>query len=109
MSPTMRSDTLVEACACTYRQIDYWVRAGYLHPTRGGTGSGHWRRWPESEARVAIVMSRLIRCGFAVPDAARIARAFIEQGTRRFDLVEGVQLQLSPAVSGYRTRLGVVS
>jgi len=95
----MRSELLVEACGCSYRQIDYWVRTGYLRPERGRSGSGHWRRWPESEARIAIVMSRLIRCGFAVPDAARIARAFIEQRTRSVRLTDGAMLMLSDAIA----------
>jgi Fe2+ or Zn2+ uptake regulation protein len=32
----------------TYRRLDWWVRAGYLHPHQQG-GTGNTRTWPPSQ------------------------------------------------------------
>jgi DNA-binding transcriptional MerR regulator len=68
------SAEVCEETGITYRRLDFWVRQGYLRPA-GQTGTGHRRKWPESEVRVARHMSRLIDAGWTVAAAARIARA----------------------------------
>lgn len=97
----MSSDALAHAAGCTFRQIDCWARAGYLNPHPRAASSGVPRRWSAPESLIAVVMARLVRSGVAVPDAARIARTFIEHGTRSFDLVEGVHLSLTDAVARF--------
>lgn len=64
--------------APTYRQLDHWVRRGYLHPTRlaplSDGGRARWR-WPESERWVAVGIARLVRAGMTPEGAEPIARA----------------------------------
>lgn len=57
----------------TYRQLDYWVRKGWVHPDpRPHAASGVTRTWPADEVRVARVMGRLVAAGLS-PDAAHTA------------------------------------
>lgn len=58
----------------TYRQLDTWVRQGYLHPHNNGQGTGNHRYWPPAERRVADLMARLKNAGLDVPTAHRVAR-----------------------------------
>lgn len=43
MSRMLRSKEVCARAGCTYRQLDYWIRAGYLEPWmvigEGGSGS----------------------------------------------------------------------
>lgn len=57
----------------TYRQLDHWVRLGYLHPL-GGRGSGSVRAWPPGELAVADCMARLVAAGLRPEAAHRVAR-----------------------------------
>jgi hypothetical protein len=65
-----------EIRGATYRQVDYWARAGYLRlgRERDGTGSGYWRIWPDEEVRVARLMARLTGAGFSPAVAHKVAR-----------------------------------
>jgi hypothetical protein len=81
---------LAEALAvsgATYRQLDYWVRCGYLHegvryaqhtdrplPEGAIAGSGSTRDWPAAEVEVARRMVRYTRAGLIVGVAAVAAR-----------------------------------
>lgn len=47
----------------TYRQADYWCRLGWLHADNPEPGSGHTRRHPWSEARVAHALGQLMGAG----------------------------------------------
>jgi hypothetical protein len=58
----------------TYRQLDYWARAGYLRPVNERSGSGVHRDWPDLEVAITVLMSRLIEAGMTVPAASVIAR-----------------------------------
>lgn len=56
----------------TYRQLDHWIRAGYV---RGGTpGQGRLRSLPQAEAEVARRIALLRRLGFELDRAAEYAR-----------------------------------
>lgn len=79
----------------TYRQLDYWTRKGFLRSSNGEVGVGHRREWPASEARVGRLMVRLVRAGFKVPDAERIARV-IYAGTDVHRLAPGVTITIGP-------------
>lgn len=59
---------------CTYRQLDYWVRKGYLRVPNATPGSGSWRTWPRREVVVAEKMARLVAAGIPPAVACRVAR-----------------------------------
>lgn len=69
----VREDWLVDGVS--YRQLDYWVRSGWLHPYEPHPGSGHEREWPVRELRIAAEMGGLVRLGLIPAAAARVARA----------------------------------
>ena len=58
----------------TYRQLDHYVRQGYLKPAHEG-GSGRQREWTRAELDVARVMGRLTAVGLRLETAHRIARS----------------------------------
>ena len=85
----LRTADVVGMSGGTYRQIDYWVRRGLLHPDdmpvdSGGNerperdakvpGSGMTRRWSTDEAAVCERMVRLVHGGLTITAAERIAR-----------------------------------
>jgi hypothetical protein len=78
----------------TYRQIDYAATKGWLRSLDDGNpGSGHARRFPWSEIRVAKVMVQLTDLGVGAAKAAELARAGAVGAAelrRLADLVEGV-------------------
>ncbi|MCC5574537.1 MerR family transcriptional regulator [Microtetraspora sp. AC03309] len=63
----------------TKRQLDFWVRQGYLKPVARG-GSGHPREWPRTEKQVAHLMGRLVAAGFTAAAAADVARVAVTVG-----------------------------
>lgn len=72
----------------TYRQLDYWTREGYLKVVDPDPGSGRRRYWSAEEARVAVMMGRLVAAGLTVSAAHRAAR---NEGR----LAEGVRVVVS--------------
>lgn len=65
----------------TYRQLDYWTRVGLLRPAGGAApGTGHSRRYSESEVDVARTGKRLLDAGFTVDAALKLARQLVESG-----------------------------
>lgn len=56
---------LAHACGLSYRQVDYWTRAGVLVPVfeNPGSGGGNRRPFSEDELRVARVLARLRSVG----------------------------------------------
>jgi hypothetical protein len=72
----------------SYRQLDHWVRQGYLRVQQHGPGSGHARQWPDEEVRVAAVMARLTAAGLPPALAERVARGDYEIGPGVFVLVD---------------------
>jgi hypothetical protein len=82
---------LVDGGLVSYRQIDYWVRRGWLRPDDPRPGSGYGRDWSDDEVRVAERMARLVRAGLAPDVAARLAREDRWPAT----LASGVTLTLS--------------
>jgi len=65
---------LLARTGASYRALDYWTRAGYLHPENDGLGSGKPRTWPDEEIRVARVMAELVAAGVSVQSAHHAAR-----------------------------------
>jgi len=65
---------LAEHAGITYRQADYWSRAGWLRPLNPGCGNGHQRDYSPTEAVVAARMGRLVRAGLEPAVAAAVVR-----------------------------------
>jgi MerR-like DNA binding protein len=74
----------------SYRQLDYWVRRGYLRPGNVGAGSGSTRVWSKDELRVASLMARLVQAGLPPATASMVARS---RGAR-FELAPGVVVRV---------------
>ena len=75
----------------SYRQLDYWVRRGYLKPEYLAPGSGAKRRWTAEERRVAQTMARLVAAGFTPEAAHPIAR----NGPGQLYLGHGVSVEVA--------------
>lgn len=82
---------LVDELGISYRQLDYWIRQGWLTPHNAHSGSGSQRDFRGSELTVAKRMGRLVAIGFHPALAARIARSSLERG-RYFELLNDVAL-----------------
>jgi hypothetical protein len=87
----LRAPDVLERSGATYRQVDYWARAGYVSPVgrrapsttpravadrarRRRTGSGYDRFWHPDEVEVIRRMVTLVRAGLSVEVAATAAR-----------------------------------
>lgn len=75
----------------SYRQLDFWVRRGYLKPHNATPGSGYSREWTTDEAAVATTMGRLVIAGFTPELAHRVARA----RQARLELAPGVFVEVA--------------
>jgi DNA-binding transcriptional MerR regulator len=89
------SPDAVHLAGITYRQLDYWSRAGYLKPGRQWAGnrygSGSPRSWPEAELAVAKLMGRLTAAGLPLKTAHRIARS----GQSRAEIAPGIVIEVT--------------
>lgn len=71
-----RTFSAVETCrlaGCTYRQLDYWTRVGYVEPTIGAHGSGSRRRFTGRDVAVVRAVARLREMGVGGSTLARAA------------------------------------
>ena len=88
------ADIMYEA-DITFRQLDFWCRAGYLQPDRlwrgKRLGSGSVRSWPKTELEVARKMGRLTRAGILPSLAASVARS----GEARTEIAPGVWIEVA--------------
>lgn len=73
MIPQRRVPPRVTVVGVTYRQLNHWVKAGWLRPDGPG-GSGHWRAWPVAELEIARTMGALTRAGLPLAMAHDLAR-----------------------------------
>lgn len=80
----------------SYRQLDYWVRRGYLRPGNADAGSGSTRQWPAEELRVAALMARLVDAGLQPATACVVARA----NRNRYELAPGIVVRIGAAEDG---------
>ena len=71
----LRSPEVCARAGCTYRQLDFWVRCGYLRPARAAAGSGTQRLFTVDEAAVAGRMVRLVEATLLPAAAAKVARS----------------------------------
>lgn len=84
----MTGPTLADHAGITYRQLDHWVRQGWLrpahvvgHPSRG---TGHRRVFMGLEIVKAEHMGRLVNLGARPAVAAEVAWQLAEAGTAMF-------------------------
>lgn len=91
--------SLAEKIGVTYRELDYWVREGFVKPTpvdgesRRAPGTGKSRIWDERDADVALWFARLVRNGMRPGKVGSTAR----------DLSEGRAVYLSGGITVMRT------
>lgn len=86
-------EVVLEEAGVSYRQLDYWVRRGYLRPEDALPGSGHSRAWSAHEIAVAREMKRLCDAGLSAELAARVAREFVD-GESLIELAPGLTLDI---------------
>lgn len=73
------SNALAKKIGATYRELDYWVREGFIKPTpvdgKSGTtpGTGKARIWDDHDAEVALWFARLVKSGMKPSTVGRIA------------------------------------
>lgn len=85
----------------SYRQLDYWWRAGWLAPREAAEspppdrGSGYPRHWTGREQQIAALMVRLTHTGIAASVAARMARDAVDNGARRVTTEDGITISWS--------------
>lgn len=70
---TMNAPAVCAAAGITYRQLDYWTKRGLIPLPDQHPGSGSARSYPPDAVRVAVIMAALIRAGFTLKAAHRIA------------------------------------
>ena len=74
----------------TYRQLDFWVRRGFLRPVHDG-GTGRSREWTRAELDVARLMGRLTAAGLPLETAHRVARS----GESRAEIAPGIWIEVT--------------
>lgn len=72
-------DRVSELGTVSYRQLDHWIRNGYVH-TQHGQGSGCARTITDDELNIVAWMGHLTAQGFTPARAATLGRILAEQG-----------------------------
>lgn len=74
----MDTQTAADHAGLSYRQVDYWVRAGYVECEQGPLpGSGRRRYFTPAEVRVLVLMAAMTRAGWLPAEAAVAARTLV--------------------------------
>jgi hypothetical protein len=76
----------------THRQLDHWVRQGYLAPVVAAPGTGNSREWLPIEIEIGRRMARLVAAGFVPERAAVIARF----NWPAAEIAPGIRIEVSP-------------
>lgn len=90
MTTVAGHDELRVRAGISYRQLDYWIRCGYV-PGVDTAGQGHPREFTAWGERRVVLLGRLTRAGFTPLRAVQIAQV-LEHGDT-FDLGEGLTLR----------------
>lgn len=86
MSRALSSLDVADLCGITYRQLDHWLRRGYVvvhessgvyrrrgeHGTPVTPGSGYLRRWRDEEVAAVRALAVLVNAGMRVDKAAAV-------------------------------------
>lgn len=86
---TVTTHQLAELLRVSYRQLDYWVRIGFLPIAEAAPGSGIVRHWSPEEIGRARVFAALVHAGVSpVAVAESLPSALIGLRNFRIDLGE---------------------
>ncbi len=121
----LTATALAHRAGLSYRQVDYWTRAGWIIPTVGADGSGTARLYdPDTVETVRNLLARVDACPFRhnherrnLEDRARSSKrrrdrdATLDAGTDRWleaheDLAAEHDTTLEDAVDRLRRTLG---
>lgn len=81
---------LAQASGATARQLDYWIRRGYLIPATLGHGTGRCHEWHPNQVAAAIALNRIVNLRMTPILAARIARAVETGETTTIEIAPGI-------------------
>lgn len=72
----MNSPEFIRRTGLTYRQMDYWVRAGHIPNPENVTylGSGYPRDWTTAQADYTVALARLVKSGVTLTAASKAMR-----------------------------------
>ena len=68
------TDEVAAVTGTTYREIDHWVRKGYIDATRASRGTGHPRGFSVEDVIFAACVATLVRFGVRPNVAAVVMR-----------------------------------
>lgn len=66
------------ATGATYRQLDWWARAGHLGDNPDGPGSGRQRRWTIADRDLVRLILAFSAHGFAIHRAVALAKMTLD-------------------------------
>lgn len=66
-------------CNVTEKQLRYWGDAGYINPETVVCGERTYRRYSQADIELVSEIKRLLDLGYMLANAARRARANIEE------------------------------
>jgi hypothetical protein len=74
------SHELAAKAGISYRMLDYWCRTGLIHADRDTPGSGNARTYTDDQARLCVLLARLVRGGLDPRTAAEMAARMLRTG-----------------------------
>lgn len=90
----MRLSSILHTLYSSYRQVDYWIIKGFLPDSFAGSGSGHTRFIDMGDYQTLWVMDRLVHAGISPPEAAPLARLFVDNPSASVVLSGAVRIQI---------------
>lgn len=82
---TFSSREICEQTGASYRQLDYWVRSGWLSPSVSeANGSGTKRRYSDTDRHTVVLARSLMVRGMAPKPALDYAVAALHGDNSRF-------------------------
>lgn len=81
MRELVSAPELAEQVGVTYRNLDYWIRQGWLDSHVAARGSGSHRWFTIAQVRHAALMVRLVRAGITPSRASGLAVALARTGS----------------------------
>ena len=80
MTTVAGHDELRVRAGISYRQLDHWIRRGYV-PGVDAVGQGHTREFTACAERRIVLLGRLTRAGFTPLRAVQIAQGLEHSDT----------------------------
>lgn len=81
----MTTTEVAKRAGITYRQLDYWLRCGFVTVPEPSPGSGTAREWSAETVTAAWRLASLVRCGMKPDAAARILGSIDDAGAVNLD------------------------